>query len=219
MKAITSSLVLCAALTVSGAAQAALESRLGGQAVYDTDLKITWMADANLAATNTFGMTSVPSYMTWYDANRWIGAMNAAKYLGFDDWRLPQVQPGGSGCERSGFSGEGYNCTGSEFGHLFYNELGGIAGQYIGAVHNTNLGLFKNIQFHYWSGTEYEPGSSHAFEFSFFDGYWMPSNKGTNFHLWAVRTGDVAAVPVPTAAWLMGSGLLGLIGVARRKTA
>lgn len=26
-----------------------------------------------------------------------------------------------------------------------------------------------------------------------------------------------AAVPVPAAAWLMGSGLLGLIGVARRK--
>ena len=25
-------------------------------------------------------------------------------------------------------------------------------------------------------------------------------------------------VPVPTAAWLFGSGLLGLIGIARRKT-
>jgi hypothetical protein len=30
---------------------------------------------------------------------------------------------------------------------------------------------------------------------------------------------DVAAVPVPAAAWLMGSGLLGLVGVARRKAA
>ncbi len=29
----------------------------------------------------------------------------------------------------------------------------------------------------------------------------------------------VSAVPVPAAAWLMGSGLLGLVGVARRKTA
>lgn len=27
------------------------------------------------------------------------------------------------------------------------------------------------------------------------------------------------AVPVPAAAWLLGSGLLGLVGVARRKTA
>jgi hypothetical protein len=30
---------------------------------------------------------------------------------------------------------------------------------------------------------------------------------------------DVAAVPVPAAVWLFGSGLLGLIGVARRKKA
>lgn len=30
---------------------------------------------------------------------------------------------------------------------------------------------------------------------------------------------SVAPVPVPAAAWLMGSGLLGLIGVVRRKTA
>ncbi len=30
---------------------------------------------------------------------------------------------------------------------------------------------------------------------------------------------SVSAVPVPAAAWLFGSGLLGLIGVARRKTA
>lgn len=29
----------------------------------------------------------------------------------------------------------------------------------------------------------------------------------------------VAAVPVPAAAWLLGSGLLGLVGVARRKAA
>ena len=30
-------------------------------------------------------------------------------------------------------------------------------------------------------------------------------------------TADVNAVPVPAAAWLFGSGLLGLVGVARRK--
>jgi len=32
-------------------------------------------------------------------------------------------------------------------------------------------------------------------------------------------TTDVSAVPVPAAVWLFGSGLLGLIGVARRKKA
>jgi hypothetical protein len=32
-----------------------------------------------------------------------------------------------------------------------------------------------------------------------------------------LATRQVAAVPVPTAAWLMGSGLIGLAGLARRK--
>jgi hypothetical protein len=36
--------------------------------------------------------------------------------------------------------------------------------------------------------------------------------------VWAVRDGDVlAAVPLPAAVWLFGSGLLGLAGFARRK--
>ena len=30
---------------------------------------------------------------------------------------------------------------------------------------------------------------------------------------------DVSAVPVPAAVWLFGSGLVGLVGVARRKKA
>ena len=39
-------------------------------------------------------------------------------------------------------------------------------------------------------------------------------------NLWyglAVRAGQVAAVPVPAAAWLFGFGLIGLVGVARRR--
>lgn len=34
----------------------------------------------------------------------------------------------------------------------------------------------------------------------------------------ATFQGEVSAVPVPAAVWLFGSGLLGLVGVARRKT-
>ena len=40
---------------------------------------------------------------------------------------------------------------------------------------------------------------------------------GFNYEI--IINGSVSAVPVPAAVWLFGSGLLGLIGIARKKTA
>jgi hypothetical protein len=37
--------------------------------------------------------------------------------------------------------------------------------------------------------------------------------------VWAVHDGDIGAVPIPAALWLFGSGLLGLVGMAKRKAA
>ena len=52
-----------------------------------------------------------------------------------------------------------------------------------------------------------------------FGGFSLQSTNGavlsTDFLMTA--TGDRTVVPVPAAAWLFGSGLLGLMGVARRK--
>jgi len=44
-------------------------------------------------------------------------------------------------------------------------------------------------------------------------GDWNLSSDG------ALTYGDVSAVPVPAAVWLFGSGLVGLVGIARRKKA
>ena len=49
-------------------------------------------------------------------------------------------------------------------------------------------------------------------------GYKTILATGNSRAVWAVRDGDVlAAVPLPAAVWLFGSGLLGLAGLARRK--
>ncbi len=51
----------------------------------------------------------------------------------------------------------------------------------------------------------------------FFDG--DDDNSGTMGGTWTAFSMTPAVVPVPAAAWLFGSGLLGLVGFARRKAA
>lgn len=225
---ITQNLLLAAAIsaglfTATGA-NATLISALGGQVVNDTDLNITWLTNANLAATNTFGVSGIndgiqyssqAGRMNFNTAQNWIGAMNTANYLGYNNWRLPTSDT----CL-------GYNCTGSEMGHLFYTELGGVARQDLTTTHNDNYNLFQFPSANsdvYWSSTVFAPAPTTKIIFTFTGNYYVgfQDNIDNSYSMYAmaVRDGQVATVPVPAAAWLLGSGLLGLIGVARRKVA
>ena len=129
------SLVLATAmiLTLSTASWATLIDR-GGGLIYDDVLDITWLQDANLAATNTFGVSGINAdgTMSWNTAQAWIAAMNAANYLGFSDWRLPTT-PDAGGPFVFGWDGVqpynynyGYNMTTSEMGYMFYVNLGNV---------------------------------------------------------------------------------------------
>ena len=65
-----------------------------------------------------------------------------------------------------------------------------------------------------------------AFDGEDFSGNWQLSiqntgcciGEGDNLLAWAIMA-DVTTVPLPAAVWLFGSGLLGLVGIARRKKA
>ena len=83
------------------------------------------------------------------------------------DWRLPATPQPDATCDGQYDPGPpfpledyGFNCKGSELGHMFYNNLGATAGSSILAGSNaTNLALFTNIQPDvYWSA-EYAPGT------------------------------------------------------------
>ena len=171
------------------------------QAYYDDAADLTWLANAN-----------VNGQMSWVDANSWATGLDVAGVTG---WRLPDtLQPDASCSDQSGSDSYGYNCTGSEMGNLFYNVLGNAAGTL------SNTGPFSNVQLGtYWTAAEYAFDTLYAWAFVMHDGYQDYTNKPFIYAAWAVRSGDVSAVPVPAAVWLFGSGLLGLIGVVRRKKA
>lgn len=229
---------VCAAILVaaSGAAQAVSisgqgtwETTLQGrdldgnlatfEAYYDTALNITWLANANYAGTT----------MNWATANTWAANLNPYG-SGITGWRLPTIMDTGtSGCNFA-YSGTdcGYNVdtATSEMAHMFYNTLGNLS--YYDTSGSgpqagwglTNTGPFANVQSGgYWSATEYAPATSGAWLFGFNDGGQGSGIKTGNGYAWAVHAGDVgaSAVPVPAAAWLFGSGLLGLVGVSRKR--
>ena len=224
----------CVFTFVTATSHAALVSRLGGLAVYDTDLDITWLANANLADTIDFGVAGINANgsMKWNEANSWITAMNAydgTGYLGINNWRLPTTNDDPDSTCTDDTAGNtpssdsiGWNCTGSEMGHLFYTEFGATAGTSVLTTGNaTELAKFTNVQSHlYWSGTEDASNLANAWTVNFHSGRQGPDGKSSetsNDFVWAVRDGDVGAVPIPAAVWLFGSGLLGLLGIFRRK--
>ncbi len=60
----------------------------------------------------------------------------------------------------------------------------------------------------------FNSGAATSISLSAVDANTTPSSAGNDF---TVDDISVSAVPIPVAAWLFASGLLGLIGVARRK--
>ncbi|MDP7659981.1 MAG: DUF1566 domain-containing protein [Gammaproteobacteria bacterium] len=211
-------------LFVFTSADAALLSRAGGAAYYDTVLDLTWLADTNWAQTSSYDADGL---MTWNQAQTWVSTLNTgAGHLGTTDWRLPTVTDSGTpGCNYAfEYTDCGYNVDTStgEMASLFYDSLGNLAyldGDGIGPQPGwglTETGPFTNFQpYLYWSGTEYVTHTDFAWGFDFYNGNQFSGDKLDYYNAWAVRSGDIAAVPVPAAAWLFGSALMGLVSLRR----
>ena len=191
--------VIFSLITISS--HASLVSRLGGQAYYDDVLNITWMADANINGAEF-----------WDTQTAWAAGLDIN---GITGWRLPSVDVNGDTTIIDCSTSTQAECMDNEYGHLFYYGSDIIKGNGNEVDPNNSTTPFSNVQSDwYWSSTL---TGSFPYFFDFTDGSFTIASKNTNIAAWAVYDGDVGAVPVPAAIWLFGSGLLGLVGMARRK--
>ncbi|WKB50612.1 PEP-CTERM sorting domain-containing protein [Eleftheria terrae] len=215
-------------LASSGHAAAALEGRdLGGgsafDAYYDTELDITWLADANLAGTTGY---TEGGWMDWQTAMDWVSSLDVH---GVKGWRLPQIHVP-EGVPHSDFFGQAETGVGwgkaSELGHMFYVTLGNSAYDPPGGDPGCspegcalqNSGPFTNLvaSVAYWTGTLYPkrpyPGSTQsAWMFETWNGRQIDYSLDTPLIAWAVHPGDVVAVPEPQTVALLAAGFAAIL--------
>jgi hypothetical protein len=173
-----------AAGTYHAAGVGTLQVSNDGKLVYDPTSNVTWLANANLAASKSFGAQCTGNdgkpcidsdgSMSQTTAEAWIAGMNADNsgtgWLGQTTWQLPPTLDADVACNPN------YGCDASPMGELFYDQLGMSAGTSVTATPDTTVGPFNDIQpYLYWSceGAPYSRapcfanGPAFDFEYSF----------------------------------------------------
>ena len=93
--------------------------------INDAALGVTWLAAADLAASDTFNVAGIScdGSMEYATALKWVRAMNCADYDGHSNWTLPitptpYADAGCSGKNEKGGGNFGIGCTESPLASL-----------------------------------------------------------------------------------------------------
>lgn len=212
-KIITGASIVCLTL-ISFGANAELVGRLADgdgnfQAYYDTDADLTWLADLKYAQGSSYDLDGTgqdDGYLNWTAATDWTAQLDIDGVTG---WRLATGDP-------DAVAGT-YTSVG-ELANMWLVLGGGAPGTKLSDNGNAYYDLFQNYGGYTWTSTLVVDTQDRAWANNWDYSYQYNRNVSAENVAWAVRDGDVSAVPIPAAAWLFGSGLLGLVGIARRKT-
>jgi hypothetical protein len=173
--------VLASALCMSASAARTAAAPAGDdmQLIPDPTLGVTWLADANLAATQTFDVPGINpgGSMDFQQAIDWVHAMNRAHYLGHADWQLPTTPVSQAGCQSHKGDGTfGFGCRVSPLPVLYSKTLGLTAPDTAVPIADGGVGPFVGFQpYLYWTQTLGKVNAQGYHTFSFNTG-WAGSN-------------------------------------------
>ena len=204
-------LVACGLSTLQAGSTLVLSA--DGITVYDTVNNISWLADANLPATNRFGLpvcstsglqpcVNPSGSMSYQSAAAWVSAMNATNYLGHTNWQLPTTPTTDKGCGKTGPQNNsfGFDCSLGALGSLYYNAWGLKPPNTAVPIPHNTAGPFSNFQpYLYWSQS---PGQGGNATLSFNSGF-QGANTVDNFlYTLPMIPGKISGTPPAT-----GNGL------------
>jgi len=171
-----------------------VHSAAGQQTIYDPTLHVTWLADADLAATEKFGLTTpqhgltpinTDGSMQYATAKMWVRRLNhfnhGKGWLGHNDWTLPITQTpygdtGCSGYNKKGGGHFGLGCTQAPLAELYAHELGVPSPDTTVTIADATTGPFHDFQpYLYWTGAGDVAGGFRTVSFN--TGWAMGSNQ------------------------------------------
>jgi hypothetical protein len=194
-----------------------------GETVYDVVNHVTWLTDANLPASQRFGIPlcdgsgpygSAPivdpcingsGIMDYPSAAAWVLAMNNANYQGHSNWQLPTTPSKDPSCAGTGADGNSFSfgCNANALGYLYYKALGFHTPNTAVPIPANRVGPFRNFQpDHYWSSSSGGGQQNAVANFDFVDGSQGGGTGGDFSYVLPMIPGKIPGTPTASGTGL-----------------